>query len=335
MYIAQTNLMGSPRWAIRESYPDQKGYRFRNLLILRRQPWEYITYPGGNAFYVEEGVTDTLTGQGVDIGDEELEDIFWPFVDPVVKRAVGAFRDRSKTVGKPMDRAQKNRLQLATPLFDKRRILYLRTGRPDQRGVGRIPPILLKWLRNKSRDEIEQRFVTMEQVLKAHEIKTYVYVIFNVQSCLESEMARRAPELFDQTVLDEHFVKTLCRFNQDETFWGENTAENSELNVYLKRYVTYFFDHDFSSGGYLNEELRAFINRHRAYRPGARKSTAVAPEAMSDVFELDYKVLKAMTKRGLTTLYRRLAQQHHPDKGGDPGKFVKLTEAYQTLLNQI
>ncbi len=39
MYIAQTNLMGSPRWAIRESYPDQKGYRFRNLMILRRQPW--------------------------------------------------------------------------------------------------------------------------------------------------------------------------------------------------------------------------------------------------------------------------------------------------------
>ena len=334
MYIAQTNLMGPAHWVIRESYADGDSYRSRDLMTLVRQPWEYIAYPGGNAFYVEEAVTDTLAGQGVDIRDEELEDIFWPFVDPVVKRAVGAFRDRSKTAGKPMDRAQKNRLQLSTPLFDKRRILYLRTGRSDQRGVGRIPPILLKWLRNKSRDEIEQRFVAMEQILKPHEIKSYVYVIFNVQSCLESDMARRAPELFDQTVLDEHFVKTLCRFNQDEAFWGGNAADKSELNAYLKRYATYFFDHDFSSGGYLNEELRAFINRHRAFRPGARKTTDVAPEAMSDVFEMDYKVLKAMTKRGLATLYRRLAQKHHPDKGGDSEKFVKLTKAYHVLIKQ-
>ncbi len=169
----------------------------------------------------------------------------------------------------------------------------------------------------------------MEQVLKPHEIKTYVYVIFNVQSCLQSDMARRAPELFDQTVLDDHFVKTLCRFNQDETFWGEGATDKPELNDYLKRYATYYFDHDFSSGGYLNEELRAFINRHRAYRPGARTTAHVAPKAMSDVFEMDYKVLKAMTKRGLTTLYRRLAQKHHPDKGGDPDEFVRLTEAYQ------
>lgn len=334
MYIAQTNLMGPAHWVIRESYPDGDGYRSRDLMRLARQPWEYIAYPGGNAFYVKEAVTDTLAGQGVNIRDEELEDIFWPFIDPVVKRAVGAFRDRSRPASKSMSRAQKNRLQLATPLFDKRRILYLRTGRPDQRGVGRIPPILLKWLRNKSRDEIEQRFVAMEQVLKPHEIKTYVYVIFNVQSCLESDMARRAPELLDQSVLDNHFVETLCRFNQDETFWGEGVVEKPKLNDYLKRYATYFFDNDFSSGGYLNEELRAFINRHRAYRPGARKTTHVAPEAMSDLFEMDYKVLKAMTRRGLTTLYRRLAQKHHPDKGGDTEQFVQLTEAYHALLGQ-
>lgn len=334
MYIAQTNLMGPAHWVIRESYADGEGYRSRDLMTLGRQPWECIAYPGGNSFYVEEAVTDTLAEQGVNIQGDELENIFWPFVDPMVKRAVGAFRDRFRTAGKPMSQAQKNRLQLATSLFDKRRILYLRTGRPDQRGVGRIPPILLKWLRNKSRDEIEQRFVAMEQVLKPHEIKTYVYVIFNIQSCLQSDMARRAPELFDQTVLDDHFIKTLCRFNQDETFWGESAADKSGLNDYLKRYATCYFDHDFSSGGYLNEELRSFINRHRAYRPGARTTVHVVPEAMSDVFEMDYKVLKAMTKRGLTTLYRRLAQKHHPDKGGDPEAFVRLTEAYHALLKQ-
>jgi len=333
MYIAQDNLMGPVHWVIRESYADGKYFRSRDLMSLGRWPWEYITYPGGNSFYVNETVSDTLADQGVKIHGEELEDIFWPFVDPAIKRAVGTFRDRSKTVKPPLNPSQKKRLQLATPLFDKRRILYLKTGRSDQRAAGRIPPVLLKWLRRKSRDEIEQRFVEMERVLKPHEIKTYVYVIFNVQSCLESAPARRAPELLDQAALDTHFLETICRFNQDEAFWGE-CGNPLELNDYLKRYATCYFDHDFSRGGYLNEELRAFINRHRAYRPGVRKTTYAPPAAMSEIFEMDYKVVKAMTKRGVTTLYRRLAQKHHPDKGGDPVKFVRLTEAYQRLLKQ-
>lgn len=29
--------------------------------------------------------------------------------------------------------------------------------------------------------------------------------------------------------------------------------------------------------------------------------------------------------------YRKLAMQHHPDKGGDPDQFQKITEAYETL----
>jgi len=32
--------------------------------------------------------------------------------------------------------------------------------------------------------------------------------------------------------------------------------------------------------------------------------------------------------------YRKLALQHHPDKGGDPKKFSQLTEAYDTLKDQ-
>ena len=331
MYIAQTNLMGPAHWVIRESYADGDCFRSRDLMDLKHQPWEYIAYPGGNSFYVQDAVIDTLADQGVDTQGDELEDIFWPFVDPRIKRAIEAFRDRSKTAGPPLNSSQKKRLQLATPLFDKRRILFLKTGRSDQRAVGRIPAVLLKWLRHKSRDEIEQRFVTMERVLKPHEIKTYVYVIFDVQSCLESEMARRAPELIDQTALDEYFLEKICRFNQDQTFWGE-CGDPLALNDYLKRYAAYYFDHDFSQGSYMNEELRAFINRHRAYRPAARKTTDVPPDAMSAIFEMDYKVLKAMTKRGLTSLFRRLAQKHHPDKGGDPDKFVRLNEAYQSLL---
>lgn len=31
--------------------------------------------------------------------------------------------------------------------------------------------------------------------------------------------------------------------------------------------------------------------------------------------------------------YRKLAMQHHPDKGGDPNQFQKISEAYETLSN--
>ena len=42
--------------------------------------------------------------------------------------------------------------------------------------------------------------------------------------------------------------------------------------------------------------------------------------------------LKKMSRRELVHLYRRKAQELHPDKGGDHDKFVSLTEAYHELM---
>ena len=36
----------------------------------------------------------------------------------------------------------------------------------------------------------------------------------------------------------------------------------------------------------------------------------------------------------IKSAYRKLAVQHHPDKGGDPQEFQKITEAYETLSNE-
>jgi DnaJ-class molecular chaperone len=41
-----------------------------------------------------------------------------------------------------------------------------------------------------------------------------------------------------------------------------------------------------------------------------------------------------MSRRELCRLYRKRAQEHHPDKGGDSKKFIRLTEAYQSLLKR-
>ncbi|WP_363330992.1 J domain-containing protein [Desulfonatronospira sp.] len=42
-----------------------------------------------------------------------------------------------------------------------------------------------------------------------------------------------------------------------------------------------------------------------------------------------------MSRRELTRIYRRRALKMHPDKGGDHEEFIRLNEAYQTLLKKI
>ena len=47
-----------------------------------------------------------------------------------------------------------------------------------------------------------------------------------------------------------------------------------------------------------------------------------------------YKILglaKNASPDDIKRAYRKLAQQHHPDKGGDPAKFKEINEAYQVL----
>jgi curved DNA-binding protein CbpA len=42
-----------------------------------------------------------------------------------------------------------------------------------------------------------------------------------------------------------------------------------------------------------------------------------------------------MDKKALTREFRRLARQHHPDRGGSHERFVELGNAYQTLLEKV
>lgn len=39
------------------------------------------------------------------------------------------------------------------------------------------------------------------------------------------------------------------------------------------------------------------------------------------------------TELQIKQAYRRLAQKHHPDRGGDPAAFQKVTKAYETLID--
>jgi DnaJ-class molecular chaperone len=52
----------------------------------------------------------------------------------------------------------------------------------------------------------------------------------------------------------------------------------------------------------------------------------------------DYQILgitQPTTKDAVVSAYRKLAHQHHPDKGGDPKKFSDLTAARDRILKDL
>ncbi len=335
MYLAKHRTQGRYRYFIRESFADENGLKSRDLFDLGTDPSRYIVYPGGNAFYIDSVIEERLADQGVRFDGDELENIFWPFLDPAIKRVVEPLRQRyyGRQKAAKLDPAQEAHIHAQTHIFDKRRVHYLRCGALDQGHIGRMPAKLLRRLTGKSRDELEQYFIVQEQILKPTEIKKYVFVIFDLQRFFRELIAKKFPEGLDQHKVDDHFLKEVCRLNQSETFWGEPETPQ-ELHEYLIRYVIMFFDSDYGPSAFLDEYVRDFMNRHRAYRPPPHKG-AVSVEEAGTIFEVKPETLNKLSVRELTRLYRRQAKKYHPDKGGAHDKFIKLTEAFQTLIRKI
>ena len=335
MYLAKHRIKGRHRYFIRESFAGESGLRSRDLFDLGTDPSRYIVYPGGSAFYIDSVVEEGLEDQGVQPDGEELENIFWPFLDPAIRRIIEPLRQRyygRKKTAK-LDSAQEVKIHAQTHIFDKRRMHYLRYGHIDQGYIGRMSAKLLKRLVGKSRDELEQYFMVQEQILKPIELKEYVYVIFDLQRFFKELVAKITPMALNQKKVDEHFIEEICRLNQNPVFW--NGHQNlQDLHEYLVRYVIMFFDSDYGPGTFLDDYARDFMNRHRAYRPPPPKSAVSVAEART-IFKVTKETLKTITIRELTRLYRRQAQKVHPDKGGDHEKFIKLAEAYQALLRKI
>jgi len=287
-------------------------------------------YPGGNAFYIAEPVTEQLEALGVEHDICELEELFWRFIRKEIRQKIEPFYCR---------RSRKSRAQVKgnsagqqVRIFDKSRMYYLRCGAVDQQMIARMPLRYFKPLLNKSRDELEQYFVQLEKGLHPREYKRYVYVVFDLQRYFRSSPARSIPQALDQDELDRYFLKDLCRLNKDELFWA-GFAERDGLHEYLVRYAVMFFDYEFDGGSAWDEYLQNFINSRRFYRPPTRQ-TRIAVTEIVEIFGVDEEKLAAMGKGELTRLFRLKAHELHPDKGGEHDAFVRLIEAYKELLRQ-
>ena len=331
MYLASKKINGQIHYFIRESYRQADHLLSRGLIELGTDPASYIIYPGGNAFYIDQVIEDRLAELGKEPQADELEDIFWRFVRPEIRRVLEPFRrrqDRHRASRRKTEPAGK--IAAALHIFDKRRVHFLRFGHTDQRHIERLPPKMFRMLLNKSRDEIEQRFMDMEAALAPREFKTYTYTIFNLQQFFHESYAKNYPEMLGQEKVDAHFIEQVCRLNSDQNFWaGMKTGDR--LHDFLVRYVLMHFDYDYAPGSFMEDYLRQFIDSRRDYRPPS-KSAALNFKNASVIFGETKDALKKMSRKELIRLYRRKAQKLHPDKGGDQREFVGLTEAYHELM---
>lgn len=328
MYIARIIKKRQRHFILRESCRIDNRLTFRNLFDLGTDPGLHIKYPGGNAFYIDENLEDHLVKAGADYDDDHLEDLFWPWLKPDIRRAVETFRGRSQRCRRGMSDKEKGQISADVHPFDKRRAHYLRFATMDQGPVENMPASLFKHLIDRCRDEIEQGFLRQEAALRLHELKSYVFTVFDLQSYFQSFMAKKMPHVLDQQKVDDYFIKELCRINQ--SFFNKT----SRLDDYMIRYATMFFDHQYANTKLLDEMARDFIFRHHFHKPPVQEKSIPVRAALK-IFKLSKNEVKKLTKSRLRRIYRKLARQMHPDTGGSDEKFVELNTAYNTLLKKI
>jgi hypothetical protein len=331
VYLARKNIKGVTYYSIRESYRKGDQFLSRDLIDLGTDPAEHIIYPGGNAFYIDPAIEDRLDELGATFQDHELEDIFWRFLDPGIQRVLEHFRHREELSRKSRKTRKKSeKTEFSVHIFDKRRLHYLKFGRMEQGYLWLVPEKLFNVLHHKSRDEIEQLFLDMESQLNPREYKAYVYVVFNIHRFFSESFAKKRPQYLKQSDVDEHFIAEICKLNQDPDFWA-GIPIASRLHEYLIRYILMYFDYDFADRSWVQDYIDNFINSRRDYRSPVKASSATLDEA-SSIFGEAKDALQGMNRQELIRIFRRKALELHPDQGGDPEKFVKLTNAYDMLL---
>ncbi|THB81075.1 MAG: J domain-containing protein [Desulfobacteraceae bacterium] len=331
MYLALKRNRDGISYVLRESYPENDEYLSRDLYDVGPDPGRLILYPGGNSFYVDPAVSKSIRDKGLECSSDELEEIFWPFVDQRIRSATEHFRKSSRSSGTFRRLSRKEKLVILSKAhpFDKRRVHFLKFGNMNQGPLERMPALLFKKLVHQSRDEIEQGFLAQEGILKPHELKSYIYTIFDLQRFFQSFMAKSMPHVLDQEKVETHFLEQICRINR------ELFKESAWLDNYLVRYVYLFFDGQYADTKLLDEMAQDFIFRHRFFKQQPRPEKQMPMDESLAVFNLTKEELSTLSRRALTRLYRKIASTRHPDTGGSHQEFIELNNAYQTLLEKI
>lgn len=323
MYIARSIINGKAVYSIRESYLENGVYLSRNLIDLDGDPRLYVRYPQGRSFYIDSELEDALRDKIGPFDYDDLEHIFWPFVRPEVRRRYGPARSRDK-------RGHRNADLANIHMFDKRRLSFLRTGSMNQRHIDKAPDKMFRPLSGKSRDEIEHGFMADENTLKDKEIKSYVFVIFDLQRHFNTLVAREMPQTLAPEKVEAHFLADICSLNRDKHFWN-GMGMQPFLHDYLIRYLIMFFDMEYQRSRFMEDMEFARFNRRRYLRQTRRPMEEAYREA-SILFGVSGQELKRMSKREIQRIYRKKARELHPDHGGSHEHFIGLSRIYEELI---
>ena len=331
MYLAKQTTRHGVYYVLRHSFWDGSVYRSRDVIDLGRHPEKFIIYSDDIHYHLDSLIYNALEKEGVEVSEDDLEDLFFPFLDPYTRYKIEPFRNRHKyRKWQPMLADERLRVIAETHILDKRRMHFLRFGHCSTQDVDKSPP-LYKVLLGKSRDEIEQFIMKLEMVLQARDLKNYLFSIFDLQRFFSARYARTIPSTLDQEKVDEYFLQEYCRLDQDQQFWA-GYQRNESTPKYLLRYLFMYFDVAHEGDLSWSSMGQRYRRARRAYRPPASAKKMSLSEAAA-VFEVSHEQIAAMTKKQLTQLYRKKAHSMHPDKGGDSDQFVRLTAAYNELLH--
>jgi hypothetical protein len=333
MYLARIEAgLGQHRYVLRESYLRDGIYCFRDLADLGRDPGRFLVYSSEISFHIDEGLLRRLRDQGVTAAYSEIEELFFPFIDPYLQSRLQPFRDRYKYHNwKPADQGLRSRALRETHAMDRRRLLFLRLGRTSVETIDKASALFIALL-DKSRDEIEQMILSQEQALPPREYPQYLFAIFDLQRFFPESYALSIPQALNREQLDAFFVEAVCQLAADSSFW-QGFSRGDRLPSYLVRYLLMYFDATPEEPMHWSRFSRASRSR-RQYRPAAPVGGMSRQLALL-AFGLSSEQLAGLRKKDLTRLYRQKAHELHPDKGGDTEEFIRLTAAYNELLPSL
>ncbi|HID96760.1 MAG TPA: hypothetical protein EYP57_00990 [Thermodesulfobacteriaceae bacterium] len=337
MYLAgKRQPDGRLRFVIRHSYQDESGnWLYRELFDLGFDPGDYVVAVTEKAYYIDPVVEDAISSQGLEVDYDDLERLFWPFLDPEVRRVAERFgcRSREKRYGKKHGSEELHELLRDILGFDRRRLCFLKFCQIDLEELAARPLPFFRQLLNRSRDEIEHLIEFMEFGLRPWEMKGYLYAVFDLPRRFYPRLSRFIPDVQDQDLMDQYFLEELCNMNRDTAFLDSGAVPWSEgrgLHPYLRRYLFQYFDISFRDAG---------AGRRPGFSGGGPGGAWQPPPSSSekryfDIMGINQDEFKAMTESEIISIFRKKAQQLHPDKGGRHDDFILLQEAYHRLIRK-
>lgn len=322
MYLAEKNINGKTSYIIRESLSSDGYYIHRDLFDLGVDPGLFIHYPGGNGYYYDPCIEEALFRNGVKFDPDDLDRMFFEFLDPEIQRVINGFdRGYRAKIKRPRHTAFKASRPIH--IFDKRRFHFLRFGHSQQRYIYKIPEKIFHPLQDKSRDELEHYFKSEERRLSHQEKWPYIATIFQLNDITTANSHDPLAQI------DAYFIDKLCLLNSDKHFLAGEPKPNG-LYEHLTKYVIAYFDLHPTQYNRQWHDIIDFMKRHRTYRPPV-KTKADIKEA-ERLFGYNWKDLIRMDRVILTRVYRQSALKHHPDQGGNAEQFGRLAKYYKTLI---